>query len=142
MRLGTRKSRDALHQATRPWTSTVQRLVACLPLVLKRARYRQPTGPNPLNTRDDFGKPALRHGSLNSLFQVALYLPSYCVPAFKLALWWRAVCSRLEGFYDSSNRVFYVLIFLYAVLPCRERCWLRVMLAVSASGVRTLEPDS
>jgi hypothetical protein len=27
--------------------------------------------------RDDFSRPALRHGSLNSLFQVALYLPSY-----------------------------------------------------------------
>ena len=30
----------------------------------------------PLNHRDNFSKPALRHGSLNSLFQVALYLPS------------------------------------------------------------------
>ena len=38
--------------------------------------YWQPTGPNPLNHRDDFSGPALRHGSLNSLFQVTLYLPS------------------------------------------------------------------
>ena len=38
--------------------------------------YWQPTGPNPLNHRDDFSRPALRHGSLNSLFQIALYLPS------------------------------------------------------------------
>jgi hypothetical protein len=30
---------------------------------------RQPTGPNPLNDRDDFSRPALRHGSLNSLFR-------------------------------------------------------------------------
>ena len=37
----------------------------------------QPTGPNPLNDRDDFSRPALCHGSLNSLFQEALYLPSY-----------------------------------------------------------------
>ena len=29
-----------------------------------------------LNHRNDFSRPALRHGSLNSLFQVALYLPS------------------------------------------------------------------
>ena len=35
-----------------------------------------PTGPNPLHHRDDFSRPALRHGSLNSFFQVALYLPS------------------------------------------------------------------
>ena len=31
---------------------------------------------HPLNHRDDFSRPALRHGSLNSLFQVASYLPS------------------------------------------------------------------
>ena len=30
----------------------------------------------PLNHRHDFSRPALRHGILNSLFQVALYLPS------------------------------------------------------------------
>ena len=33
--------------------------------------YWQPTGPNPLDHRDDFSRPALRHGSSNSLFQVA-----------------------------------------------------------------------
>jgi len=43
----------------------------------ERDLYSQPTGPNPLNHRDDFSRPASRHGSLNSLFQVALYLPSY-----------------------------------------------------------------
>jgi len=42
----------------------------------ERVLYWQPTGPNPHNHRDDFSRPALRHGSLNSLFQVALYLPS------------------------------------------------------------------
>ena len=46
----------------------------------ERVLYWQPTGPNPLNHRDDFrddfSRPALRHGSLNSLFQVALHLPS------------------------------------------------------------------
>ena len=31
--------------------------------------------PNPLNHRGDFSRPALRHGSLNSLFQVILHLP-------------------------------------------------------------------
>ena len=42
-----------------------------------RKIYCQPTGPNPINHRDDFGRPALRHGSLNSPFQVALHPPSY-----------------------------------------------------------------
>jgi hypothetical protein len=37
---------------------------------------RQPTGQSPLNHRDYFCGPALRHGSLNSLLRVALYLPS------------------------------------------------------------------
>ena len=36
-------------------------------------------GPNPLHHRDNFSSPALRHGSLNSLFQVDLYLPSWDV---------------------------------------------------------------
>jgi len=40
----------------------------------ERVLYWHPTGPNPLHHRDDFSRPALRHGSLNSLFQVA-YLP-------------------------------------------------------------------
>ena len=44
--------------------------------VRERVPYWQPTGPNPLNHRDDFSRPALRHGSLNFLLQVALYLPS------------------------------------------------------------------
>ena len=34
------------------------------------------TGPNPLNRRNDFSRPALRHGNLDSLFQIATYLPS------------------------------------------------------------------
>jgi len=38
--------------------------------------YRQPAGPNPLNHQNNFSAPALRHRSLNSLFQVASYLPS------------------------------------------------------------------
>jgi len=37
----------------------------------ERVLYRQHSDPNQLNHRDDFGRPALRHGSLNSLFQVA-----------------------------------------------------------------------
>ena len=47
------------------------------------ARSADPTPPtplsttNPLNHRDDFSRPALRHGTLQSLFQVALYPPSY-----------------------------------------------------------------
>jgi len=42
----------------------------------ERVVYLSPAGPNPLDQRDDFSGPFLRHGSLNSLFQVALYLPS------------------------------------------------------------------
>ena len=41
--------------------------------------HRQPTGPNSLNHRDDFSRPALRNGSLNSLSQVA-YLPMVSRP--------------------------------------------------------------
>ena len=37
----------------------------------RRVLYCQPTGPNPLNHRDDFIRPTLRRGCLNSLFQVA-----------------------------------------------------------------------
>ena len=40
----------------------------------ERVLDRQPIGLNPLNRRDEFSRPALRHGSLNSLFQVASYL--------------------------------------------------------------------
>jgi len=42
----------------------------------ERILYWQPTGPNPLDHRDDFSRPALRHGRLNSLFMVAFYLLS------------------------------------------------------------------
>ena len=34
----------------------------------ERLLNRQPTDPNSLHHRDDFSRPALRHGSLNSLF--------------------------------------------------------------------------
>ena len=37
----------------------------------ERVIHRQPTGPNPLHYRDNFGRPALRHGIFDSLFQVA-----------------------------------------------------------------------
>ena len=47
----------------------------------ERLLYGQPTGPSPLNHRDGVSRPALRHGSLNSLFQVALDLPSWTIPA-------------------------------------------------------------
>ena len=43
----------------------------------ERVLYSPPTGPNPLHRRDDFRRPALRHGSFNSLFQVAVCLPSW-----------------------------------------------------------------
>ena len=33
----------------------------------ERVSHEQPTGPNPLDHRDDFSRPALRHASLNSL---------------------------------------------------------------------------
>ena len=33
-------------------------------LCRERQLYRQPTGPNPINPRDDFSRPALRHRSL------------------------------------------------------------------------------
>jgi len=46
-------------------------------VTLERGRllHCQSTGPNPLHHRNGFGRPALRHGSSNCLFQVALYLP-------------------------------------------------------------------
>ena len=34
----------------------------------ERVLYCQPTGPYPLNHRDDFSRPALRHGSLNFFY--------------------------------------------------------------------------
>jgi len=46
------------------------------PTARERVLCRQPTGPNPLNHRDDWSGAALRHESLNSLFQVASCLPS------------------------------------------------------------------
>jgi len=46
------------------------------PVYRERVLHAQPTGPNPLNHRDDFSGPALHHRSMNSLFQVAIYLPS------------------------------------------------------------------
>ena len=36
----------------------------------------QLTGPNPPNHRNDFSRPALRHGASNCLFQSALHVPS------------------------------------------------------------------
>ena len=50
----------------------------------ERLLSRQPTVPNPLNNSDDFSRPSLRHESLNSLFQVALYLPSGHVQRTKI----------------------------------------------------------
>ena len=38
----------------------------------ERLIYSQPTGPDPLNHYDDLSRPALRHGSLNSLFPGSL----------------------------------------------------------------------
>ena len=40
----------------------------------------QPTGPNPLDHRDDYSRPALRHGSLNSRFPSSL-ISTFLVPA-------------------------------------------------------------
>ena len=42
----------------------------------KRVIYSQPTGSNSVDLQDDLSGQALRHGGLNSLFQVALYPPS------------------------------------------------------------------
>ena len=46
------------------------------PSFRERIVYRQPTGLKARNYRNGFSRPALRDGSLNSLFQVALYPPS------------------------------------------------------------------
>ena len=43
-------------------------------VVRERDLYQQPTGPSPPNHRNYSSRPALRHGSLSSLFQVALHL--------------------------------------------------------------------
>ena len=43
----------------------------------ERALYWQTAGPNQPHRLDDFSRPVLRHGSLNSPFEVALHLPSY-----------------------------------------------------------------
>ena len=51
----------------------------------ERVHFRQRTGPNPLNHRDDFSRPALRRDYLNSLLQVAVYLPRD--PRDGTALW-------------------------------------------------------
>ena len=42
------------------------------PAQRERVLYGQLTGPNPLNHRDDSSGPALRHWSLDSLFQRGL----------------------------------------------------------------------
>ena len=42
----------------------------------ERCLHGQPTGPDPLDHRDDFITSALRNGSWKSLFQEAFYLPS------------------------------------------------------------------
>ena len=42
----------------------------------EKVRYSQPTGPNPIDHRDVFSRPALPHGNLISLFHVAWNLPS------------------------------------------------------------------
>ena len=44
--------------------------------ICERVLHRQSTGPNPLNRRNDFSRPALRLESLNCPFQVALHLHS------------------------------------------------------------------
>jgi len=45
------------------------KVLRCTPNSKERVLYCQPTGPNPLHHRDDFSRPALRHGSLNSLVE-------------------------------------------------------------------------
>ena len=57
----------------------------------ERVHYGQPTGPNPLNHRDDFSRPALRDGRLNSLFcRHALSSAPGChlLPSRESALCW------------------------------------------------------
>jgi len=63
----------------------------------ERVLYRQPTAPNPLNDPDDFIRPALRHGSLNSVFQVALHLPSWPLPTLWCGSGWRHVLNLLPN---------------------------------------------
>ena len=48
----------------------------CLSHAERESSLLTTTGLNPLDHRDDFSGPALRHEGLNSFFQVALYLPS------------------------------------------------------------------
>jgi len=47
--------------------------------------YWQPTGPNSPYHLDDFGRPALRHGSLNSLFHAASHDIYHCLSLFRPA---------------------------------------------------------
>ena len=51
-----------------------------LPSQRKSFLIDKPTCPNPLNHRDVFSGPVLRHGSLNPPFQVPLHLPSQSSP--------------------------------------------------------------
>ena len=46
------------------------------PRSAERGGFFIASGSNPLNHRDDVSGPALRHGSLNCFFQVAVYLHS------------------------------------------------------------------
>ena len=52
-----------------PWQCSC-RLLSPPARTQKRLLYLQPIGPNSLTHRDESSRPALHHGSLNSLFQV------------------------------------------------------------------------
>jgi hypothetical protein len=57
--------KDCCHLRTNAkGAASVVRAHAWSRLCRERVLNRQTTGPNPLNRRDDFGGPALRHGSL------------------------------------------------------------------------------
>ena len=62
-----RDAREEVLARALPRPARAVRLVQGVQEVL----YSQPTGLNPLSHREDFIRPALRHGKLNSLFKVA-----------------------------------------------------------------------
>ena len=84
----------------------------------ERVIHWQLTCPNPLNHRDNFSRPALRHGTLNSRFQVALYLPSKqvkIVPGDELKLHWSDGIRKWSGKHPH----------LYTLIPRSENLHLK-----------------
>ena len=90
----------------------------------ERVLYWQLTGPNPPNHRDDFSRPALRHGSLNSIFRVASYLQSWKVPRLPPSdhlictggRWNPTICGKKSGV--STNRIRAVAVRTPVLATC------------------------